>query len=356
MLRLRKLYALPIVVAILIFTGCHNNPNPVESFHSTNQTVSPKLTIPVGATLDSAIFYINVTNASGEEVTLHGITNEWEEDNVTWNNFGGSFNAASEGSFTPSGTGWYFVDVTALVNSWLDSSFANNGILLKEESPAQMQYFSSRETAMGPYLKIYWTLNGMNGYDSSGAYADAFINSDEGDENYGDSTALITGWQDSVETHSLVSFEIEQTHVGYGCTHGFGYWKTHSIFGPAPYDSTWALLGEDSTFFLSNKSDYEVMWTQPRHGNAYYILAHQYIATDLNFLHGADPSEIQDAFNDATALFITYTPEQIGQLGGADSLRHQFITLQGQLAEYNSGEIGPGSCDETTSLYPATTK
>ena len=37
-----------------------------------------------------------------------------------------------------------------------------------------------------------------------------------------------------------------------GCTLTQGYWKTHSEYGPAPYDDTWALLpaGADSPFFL----------------------------------------------------------------------------------------------------------
>ena len=46
-----------------------------------------------------------------------------------------------------------------------------------------------------------------------------------------------------------------------GCTLTPGYWKTHSKYGPAPYDATWALYGEDNIFFLSGLSNYEVLWT-----------------------------------------------------------------------------------------------
>ena len=38
-------------------------------------------------------------------------------------------------------------------------------------------------------------------------------------------------------------------NAGYTLTHG--YWKTHSSYGPAPYDDTWALvspIGEDTQF------------------------------------------------------------------------------------------------------------
>jgi len=200
---------------------------------------------------------------------------------------------------------------------------------------------------MSPYLKIYWTLNGSSGYDSTDALADTYIRSDQGDSNFGNSNELITGWQDTVEVQTLVRFEIEQI-IYSGCTRSFGYWKTHSAYGPAPYDTTWALIGEDSTFFLSNQSYYEVLWTPPRGGNAYYMLAHKYIATNLNFLNGADPSAVQNAFDEATTHFNTYTPEDIGSLKGNDTLRQQFIELKNILGQYNGGDIGPGSCDSSS--------
>lgn len=133
---------------------------------------------------------------------------------------------------------------------------------------------------------------------------------------------------------------------GGGCTHTIGYWKTHSIYGPAPYDDTWALVGEDSPFFLSGQSWYQVAWTSPA-GNAYYILAHQYIAAQLNFLDGASiPPAVQTAFDAATALLNAYTPAEIAALKGSSSLRKQFVNLATILDQYNNGITGPGHCDE----------
>lgn len=132
------------------------------------------------------------------------------------------------------------------------------------------------------------------------------------------------------------------------CTLGVGYWKTHSRFGPAPYDDTWALLGEDTPFFLSGRSYYEVLRTPPRGGNAYYILAHPYIAAKLNILGGADPGAAQAAMARATALFNMYTP-------GADpgrSVRAQFLELAGALARYNEGASGPGACTDEPMASP----
>lgn len=131
-----------------------------------------------------------------------------------------------------------------------------------------------------------------------------------------------------------------------GCTLTPGYWKTHSIKGPAPYDDTWAQIGENTTFFSSGQSYYTVLWTAPG-GNAYYILAHAYIAAELNQLNGASiPANVLTAYNAATTLFNTYSPAQVAALRGNSPVRAQFITLAGILDGYNNGLTGPGHCSE----------
>jgi hypothetical protein len=136
---------------------------------------------------------------------------------------------------------------------------------------------------------------------------------------------------------------------GQGCTLTPGYWKTHSRRGPAPYDDTWAQLGpaqEATPFFQSGKTWYQALWTAPA-GNAYYILAHAYIATSLNGLNGANmPPEVRSAWNEATTLFQTWTPAQIGAQKGNQQPRKRFLELAGLLDMYNNGLIGPGHCSE----------
>lgn len=131
-----------------------------------------------------------------------------------------------------------------------------------------------------------------------------------------------------------------------GCTLTQGYWKTHSSKGPAPYDDTWAQLpnGADTPFFLSGQSYYQVLWTPPSGGNAYYILAHQYIAAKLNGLNGADLSAVQDALKDAEALLIANTPAGIATLKG--KAKAEWTNLASILDSYNNGYIGPGHCSE----------
>lgn len=132
-----------------------------------------------------------------------------------------------------------------------------------------------------------------------------------------------------------------------GCTLTQGYWKTHSSYGPAPYDSTWAMLieGADTSFFGTGLSYYEVLNTPPKGGNAYYILAHQYIAAELNQLSGATiPPEVLDAFNEATSLLGSYGGTQSIPKRSAD--RFLAVGLADSLGEYNAGLVGPGHCPE----------
>jgi len=147
---------------------------------------------------------------------------------------------------------------------------------------------------------------------------------------------------DTVNIHVTV-------HCDEGCTLTQGYWKTHADSTEKKFDSTWNLIlpsGPNTTFFLSGASWIQVFNTSPS-GNAYYQLAHQYMAARLNILNGASaPASVTTAISSATTLFNTYTPAQIGALKGSDALRQQFISLAGTLGSYNEGKIGPGHCDE----------
>jgi hypothetical protein len=123
-----------------------------------------------------------------------------------------------------------------------------------------------------------------------------------------------------------------------------GYWKTHSKYGPAPYDATWAKIGEDTPFFKSGQTHYQVLWTAPQ-GNAYYILAHQYIATKLNVLNGAGATaEVKAAIAGAEAFFAAKAPGDVL----TDAERKQVLAWADLLDKYNNGLIGPGYCSPTT--------
>ncbi len=138
-----------------------------------------------------------------------------------------------------------------------------------------------------------------------------------------------------------------------GCTLTQGYWKTHSEHVPAPYDDNWALLanGADTPFFNSGQTYFEVLWTPPQRGNAWYILAHQYIAAELNVLNGAAiPPAVLADWTAAGALLQQWDADGPGTPGEnlvpRGPARNAAIALAGSLADYNEGTTGPGHCDE----------
>jgi hypothetical protein len=92
-----------------------------------------------------------------------------------------------------------------------------------------------------------------------------------------------------------------------------------------------------------------VLRTQPRGGNAYYILARAWIAAYLNVLNGADiPAEVLEAWNMAKTGFETYTPAEVAMWKNKDDRekREMWIELAGILDDYNNGLTGPGHCSE----------
>lgn len=137
-----------------------------------------------------------------------------------------------------------------------------------------------------------------------------------------------------------------------GCTLTQGYWKTHSLHGPAPYDDAWLSIGDkdgdgvvegaDETFYKSGKTWYQVFWTPPA-GNPYYNLAHQYMAAYLNKVNGASTTpDVEAALTWSHIFFNTYTPSS--KLD--KSTRNTVLAMAAILDSYNNGLTGPGHCSE----------
>lgn len=129
-----------------------------------------------------------------------------------------------------------------------------------------------------------------------------------------------------------------------GCTLTPGYWKTHSKYGPAPYDNAWALVlpyGENTMFFNSGKTWYQVLTTVPKKGDAYYILAHAYIAAKLNELNNADTFVIASTLRNVEDWFKGLAGTNVPA-----NRRTTFISTASILDQYNNGYVGPGHCSE----------
>ena len=130
------------------------------------------------------------------------------------------------------------------------------------------------------------------------------------------------------------------------CTLTQGYWKTHSLRGPAPYDDAWLLLGplgSDTQFLNSSYTWYQLFWT-PVGGNAWINLAHQYMAAYLNLLNGSmAPGPVDTAMANAEALFDAQGAGDTKLTPAEKKKAGKWMTTIGN---YNEGVTGPGHCDE----------
>jgi hypothetical protein len=127
-----------------------------------------------------------------------------------------------------------------------------------------------------------------------------------------------------------------------GCVLTQGFWKTHPNAWPEGYSP-------NDPFFSSGKTWLEVLWTAPG-GDAYYILAHQYIAAVLNVANGATPpAEVSTVIDAATAWFGSHGPGVPASSPEGQTLIHWAEVL----AAFNEGMMGVPHC-ENVEAGPAT--
>ena len=125
-----------------------------------------------------------------------------------------------------------------------------------------------------------------------------------------------------------------------GCTYTWGYWKTHSRYGPAAHpDDTWNKLsnGPNTLFFGTGHTYMWILNQSDAGGNAYMILAHQYIAAKLTSLMTTNPSlpgDILAYMTEAEGIFTSHTSMSIAK---DDPARARAILIAGILDNFNKG-------------------
>lgn len=116
-----------------------------------------------------------------------------------------------------------------------------------------------------------------------------------------------------------------------------GYWGNKpGVVWPKGYS-------RDAQFFRSGLTWQEVL-DSPVRGDAYFILAHQYIAAVLNIGAGASaPNSLRSIVLAAGTWFATATPGTC--VKGARQLQRSWASV---LDEYNNGDYpgAPKHCDE----------
>ena len=134
----------------------------------------------------------------------------------------------------------------------------------------------------------------------------------------------------------LVFFLPEDEPPGDGCTYTMGGYKNlaqHADRWPDSIDPF------DAFPFNPSQSYIDVLNTPPR-GDAWYILAHQYIAANNNVLNGADETDIAGKLAEAEALL------SVGPGNVPRPQRGNYTALASLLDDFNNGDIGPGHCDD----------
>ena len=116
--------------------------------------------LPANAQINSATLWLYIE--TGKEhpeghITLHSITTDWIESDVTWDSFNGGFDSTPIGMITVQDTGgvWVQVNLTAQVQAWVNG-LPNYGILLNSVAEGiHAEYISSEGNAtQRPRLEV----------------------------------------------------------------------------------------------------------------------------------------------------------------------------------------------------------
>ncbi len=180
------------------------------------QPATALVTIPEGATIDSATLYLYGSSTS--TLNAHQVNEEWTETGVTWNTRP-DYNPDTIDSFVTNGDGWRSANVTDLVQEWLDGT-PNYGFYLEQGTSTYSTYPSSdhADISIRPMLEIvYYTTDPADtttvtiqrpGSEQEDV-ADAYIWQNHPDYNGGTSDTLYVGLIGDYLKESLLQFNFE---------------------------------------------------------------------------------------------------------------------------------------------------
>jgi MYXO-CTERM domain-containing protein len=141
------------------------------------------------------------------------------------------------------------------------------------------------------------------------------------------------------EIDAVIGLTFDGDPVLDGCTYTRGYWRNHHGDAPGNRDVAWP-IAEDTE--LCGQTWFDILRT-PARGDAWYIVAAQYIAARLNVAGGASaPVEVRDALSDAEDFLVSNCAITRNE-------RQAALAAKDVLDDYNNGLIGPGHCDDTAS-------
>ncbi len=180
MLKVSKVLMAFAILALAV-VGCQKEPiSPMAPMldTKTSSAIGPGATMVTSATL-----HLFTATESTVPLDIHRVTSSWQEMVVTWNNFGGAFDATIWTSFTANTFGWKAIDITSIVQAWADGTYPNYGMLLDKEGVSQRSEFVSSEAIniQHPWVEICTDA----GCDTIVLTEDTYINENEPATNFG---------------------------------------------------------------------------------------------------------------------------------------------------------------------------
>jgi len=276
------------------------------------------VTIPESATITSAVFSIVTYGIpSNQIVSLHRITKDWSELGVTYNSFmpgpgdPPSYDPSPFASFSTAVNGPHAIDVTALVQAWVNGTLPNYGILLEQGLTTATLYPSSEFGIITsrPKLEITYltsdavpvqvTVTIQRPAVAQDGVADARIWPFRPDDNYGNITPLYTGNINGYEKYSLVRFffDVIPDHPSPG-TGTPGYWMNHPEAWPV--DSI--VIGG----VAYTKDQAIALMFAPTQRDVTYIMFQALVAAELNVMIGNASSCIASTISAAQDWMTLY--------------------------------------------------
>jgi len=191
----RVFASLGILLAAMIL-GCGTERSPLSPDGSTGSVniIGDTPTAAATGQISSAYLSVSVGLVNGQPVNVHSITDAWDPGTITWNLFNGSFGPNIESTFEPPAAGRHTVDITALVQRWIEGE-DNHGILLCQTSPAPIPFIveSSEKLGSEPFIAVGYAAGSGEVFDTIYPTADVFIDQAIPDANISSTTSLQIG-------------------------------------------------------------------------------------------------------------------------------------------------------------------
>lgn len=217
---MRQTKIMLLFMFILSFTiaGCSQEEDithPInEQLVAEQAVVAPAVTFADKSSASfivSANLYVFSERFNDQPITIHQITAPWDEMTVTWGNFAGAYDSNVSGSFISDSLGWETVNVTNLLEAWLENPSADFGLLMdQDESVLVRSKFNSRDAAENhPYLEVVYSTVFGNQTIILADIADAYIWEYVPTFNTGERTSIYTARSGSsdLEKQALLKFD-----------------------------------------------------------------------------------------------------------------------------------------------------